>query len=107
MKVLSSSRILYMCLLILVTSMAWCVVKPDVVNAYDVSGFYGAGNCKCRQNYSCTEYDPKCRDRDYYGCLTGYSSSNFCEENSATPCGYVNYCESKPGVNYNCEIMDG
>jgi len=103
MKVLSSSRILYMCSLILITSIAWYVVKLDVVNAYDVSTFYGAGNCQCEDSSPCPT--PLCSAGTKGFCGQGALPSHYCVPNISHPCGSKYECHWH-GTNNNCTIMN-
>lgn len=104
MKVLSSSRILYMCLLILITSIAWYVVKPEVVNAYDVS-LYGAGNCHCAKLALCPT-GLGCDSGQYIKyCATSYPPIESCMKNTLNkPCGTDSGCGVYIGGSFNCEV---
>lgn len=97
-----------MCSLILITSIAWYVVKPDIVNAYDVSGFYGAGNCKCADLSDCPDV---CNSAQWIvSCEQSHSSDHNCEGpySNYKPCGRSpSSCKDYPGGSYNCAIMDG
>ncbi len=114
MKVISSSRSLYMCLLILMALVTWSIVKPEVVNAYDFSAFYGAGNCHCADTSFCPTTLGCDSGMWIQYCLTGYPATESCEKDTSNkPCGTFNGegspsggCGVYVGGSYNCEKID-
>ena len=100
-----------MCLLILVASIAWYVVKPDVVNAYGLSTFYGAEtpNCKCANTGGCKKVSSNCDSGTWViNCdAASHNETDYCYTNSVEKCGSHEDCDGLTGGSYNCAKMDG